>query len=111
MFRWLKSWLGITVLQNELEDTRNALNNFRGYASSKFDNYDRTERADIDVGFRGPCTVILTGVFQGRGYVQFYDVPISDFEYVVKEYKDRRKHNLVRNIDAPPQFFGTFDIR
>lgn len=108
--RAIRKWLGVeedaarSARQIEL-----AMNGLRK-AGEKFDEYDKLNKMDIDASFRGECTVVLTGVFRGKGYVKFYDISTEDFQNIVKEYQERRKHSLVRNIDAPPQFYGAFKL-
>ncbi len=74
---------------------------------------DKLTREDLDVGFRGGSTVVLTGVYRGRGYVQFYDVPPEHFSALVEEFQSRRKEHLIRNIDAPHEMLragGAFTL-
>jgi hypothetical protein len=106
MLNKIKKFLGLDTILTTLTQVQEN----QRFLSHKIDEFDKLKSLDIDVGFRGQCTVVLTGVFQGRGYVKFYDVSREEFEYLVKDYRERKKHSLVRNIDAPPSFYGAFDL-
>lgn len=94
-------------LKNSLRSTQSKLNTIQG----KLEDLDKLTRYDVDVGFRGQCSVVLTGVYKGKGYVQYYDIPYQEFEWMVEDMRERRKYNLIRNVDCPPQFRGCFDIK
>lgn len=102
--RWLIKFLGLDDLQRRCDALERELQHQRR-------EREKFERVDVDAGFRGQNTVILTGVYRGRGYVQFYDVGQAEFLSLVEEYRQRRKNDpRVRNIDAPPNFIGSFPL-
>lgn len=92
--------------ERQIEDIKNGLS----ACGKKFEEYDKLKNMDIDASFRGDCTVVLTGIFKGKGYVRFYDITQKEFEHLVLDYQERRKHSLIRNVDAPPQFYGAFKL-
>ncbi|MCK5613718.1 hypothetical protein KAR91_68270 [Candidatus Pacearchaeota archaeon] len=67
-------------------------------------------RVDADVGVRGNNTIILTGVFRNKAYVKFYDMGDGEFKRLALQLQDMRKYSLIRHIDKPMAFSGTFDI-
>jgi|GEM_PF-6314523 len=107
---WLRDKLGITRLEEKHEDLKNANNFLRRVVEKKFDDLDELTRIDADISNRGQCTVILTGVYRGKAYVQYYDIPTQEFVHLVEEMRQRRKYNLIRNIDHLPSFRGAFDL-
>lgn len=109
--KWLKNLLGITALEEQIADQSKQIKWLSNRVETKFTDYDKLTTRDFDFGYRGNCTVVLTGVFRGRGYVQFYDMPFEQFQNEVERYRDMKKHNLMRNIDGPPNFYGAFNIK
>jgi len=118
--KWLKNklriWLGIGLheemltkyakeigdlkmrcarLEGQLHETQHDVYSLRRTINEYF-------RVDADVGHRGNNTIILTGIYRGRGYVQFYDVGTGQFAETVERMRDMNRCNLLRNIDAPP---------
>ena len=63
---------------------------------------DRTD-VSVDVGYRGPDTVIVTGKYRGVDYVQVYDVTGTEFHHIVQELQEMRKHHKLKAIDHPRQ--------
>lgn len=123
----LRVWLGVADLSDEVYDaikdykhqverldnmnlrlnTRISEATDLGYANRNV--MSEYFRADVDVeGHRGKSTVVLTGIYRGRGYVQFYDISQDEFGYLVERMRDLHKCRLIRTIDAPPQFIGSF---
>jgi hypothetical protein len=68
-------------------------------------------KVDADIGTRGNSTIVLTGVYRDKGYVQFYDVNQEEFSYLVERMNDLHRVNLIRHVDAPQAFRGTFSIK
>lgn len=113
--------LGIIDLENKLakltEEFEAAktkydyfLKNERHKIEQVLDELRDLTRVDADVGFRGNNTIILTGVFRGRAYVQFYDMSKGEFESLAKQLRHMKKYALIRHIDAPTAFKGCFDL-
>lgn len=61
------------------------------------------ERTDVsaDIGVRGPSTIILTGIYKNREYVEIFDMPQKDFNHFVQHLKELKKYHQVKSIDAP----------
>ena len=78
--------------------------------NTKVKELDKYTTIDADIGYRGDCTIILTGVYRGRGYVHFYDIPHEEFRHYVDKFRDQKRHSLIRNIDTPQDFFGNFNL-
>jgi hypothetical protein len=110
MINWLKKILGITALEEENKRLCQVVCTHRKYVKDKIAALQEYTRVDADVGFRGNNTIILTGVYLNRAYVQFYDLGDGEFQRLVRHLKEMKDHALIRNIDAPPAFRGMFDI-
>lgn len=108
--KWLRKWLGfddeVERLYNRISYLERKIKEQKRIIADQITDLQRLTRMDLDVGYRGPNTVILTGVFQGKGYIRFYDVPHPVFERYVMMFKEQAGGggSLIRNIDAPPSF-------
>lgn len=110
MKKWLRDMLGITKLEKENAALRKEVQSHREYVVRKVEELKDYTRVDVDAGFRGDNTIILTGVYRNKGYVRFYDLPDEDFRAMVDQLKHMRSHALIRNIDSLFDFRGTFDL-
>jgi hypothetical protein len=110
VLNWIKRKLGILDLAQENAELRRQLQSHRDFVSAKVAELKDYTRVDADVGIRGNNTIILTGVYRNRAYVQFYDLGDGEFVRLVEHLKDMKGHALIRHIDAPPQFKGMFEI-
>lgn len=110
MLEWIKRKLGILDLERENMELKRQLQSHRDFVSAKVAELKEYTRVDADVGFRGNNTIILTGVYRNRAYVQFYDLGDGEFVRLVEHLKGMKGHALIRHIDAPPQFKGAFEI-
>lgn len=63
----------------------------------------RTE-AHVDVGYKGPSTIVLTGNFRGRDFVEIYQIDQPDFEYLRRTLSEMNRRHQVRRIDGPIEF-------
>lgn len=106
----IRDALGITALQKRLEVSESANALLANKLDNRLNDLQKLSRADIEMGYRGNCTVVLTGVYNGRGYVQFYDVPPDEFRHIVEEYRSRQRHSLLRNIDSPMGMSGSYMV-
>ena len=107
----LKKWLGVSVLEAENLYLRRVIASQADRITDRIAELDKLTAMDVDVGFRGPCTIILSGVFHGRGYVSFYDVDHKEFQDLVNEFKYRRKLGHLRNVDNVPRYAGgSFEV-
>ncbi|AUQ74731.1 hypothetical protein [Phaeobacter piscinae] len=108
--KWLQDRLGITALVKENDRLNGLVKSQSRVIDKRLSELDELTKIDADVGFRGNCTVILTGVYRGRAYVQFYDLAPDHFRRYVEQLRWERKENLIRHVDAPAQFRGAFDL-
>lgn len=106
MINFIKTKLGITTLEEENKYLRSELVRTQTKIDKQIHELDNLTRIDGDMGVRGPCTIILSGVWRGRGYVKFYEMDHREFQRTVKMYQDMRKHNVLRNIDTIPGYRG-----
>lgn len=91
---------GIQELRNRLLTMESRFNKLSKEVEDRINHFTEFTRADADIGFRGNNTIILTGVFKNKGYVEFYDLNNREFEDMVGRMKSMRKDNLIRNIDS-----------
>lgn len=100
---WLQKKLGIIELQQQLVQHENLVKQI----TNELQKYTRV---DADVGFRGNNTIILTGVYRGQAYVQFYDLGKVEFAELVNQLKSMKSYALIRNMDAPIAFKQAFKL-
>jgi hypothetical protein len=106
----IKAWLDIRATELEIEHLRAVILAQTSRITSRMQELDKLTREDVDVGVRGACSVVLTGVYRGRGYVRFYEIPAEDFSHFVEMFRSREKQHLLRNIDVPYMMSGAFDL-
>ena len=124
MKKLLQKWLGIDVLNKNLQNVITSIENTNDhvehelsqhklYVEDKVNHFLDETRIDCELGVRGQNTIVLTGVYKNRGYVEFYDLSNSEFHGFVEMLKFRRKENLIRHIDGPIGFDakGYFGIK
>jgi hypothetical protein len=125
MLKFIKRKLGITTLQTVINDliTENAalkrriqivdesnhrMENYVGGMQNQIDEklkeFQSLHAMDADESYRGQCTIILTGVFRGRGYVKFVDVEHDEFRHMVERFRSRK--SMFRNEDRPQHYTG-----
>jgi hypothetical protein len=107
---WIKEKLGISALEKENAALRQQLQGHERFVNAKMAKLKEYTRVDADLGVRGNNTIILTGVYRGRGYVRFYDLGDGEFMALIEQLKHMKDHALIRNIDKPPQFVGAFEL-
>ncbi len=110
ILQFIKEKLGITKLERENKLLRSQLQSHREYVAEKVGELKDYTRVDADIGYRGNNTIVLTGVYRNKAFVQFYDLSDSDFKDLVEQFKFMKDHALIRHIDSPPSWRGTFDI-
>ena len=118
MKNWIKKVLGIERLEQEIDGLKQEVDLTRVQVISVSEELDsklaelkKYSRVDADVGYRQNNTIILTGVYKNRGYVQFYDLGNEEFERAVEELRHRGKSAIIRNIDSPHRdFIGSFEL-
>lgn len=112
--QWLRKWLGIDddKASNETFNmaTQCHINTMDNRLNKRIAELDNLTRMDADVGCRGECTIILTGVYQGKAYVQYYDVDTYQFKGLVEQMRYENKQHLIRTVDAPRGFKGWFNL-
>ncbi|QJA43021.1 hypothetical protein [Phaeobacter phage MD18] len=97
----LRKWLGIDNSELELALIRRELAVLESRIDQRMKELDRLTKMDADISFRGDCMVVLSGVYRGKGYVQFYEVPAEEFRHIVERYRGMRRSNIIRHMDAP----------
>lgn len=102
--------MGILTIESENNYLKNQLQQHKLFVDNKMAELKQYTRVDADVGFRGNNTIILTGVYNRKGYVHFYDMGDVEFKNLVEQLKYMKKSALIRNVDAPPNFIGNFDL-
>jgi len=118
LIKYIKKLLGIADLEAKIESLesknyslRMDLNFQREEINNKLGELKQFARVDADIGFRGNNTIILTGAYRNKGYVQFYDMGNGEFANLIEELKYRQKSALIRHIDKPAgSFIGEFDL-
>ncbi len=117
LVEWIKNKLGITVINEEIHQLKienvefnSILNHKSKYISSILRDIKKYTTVDADAGIRGNNTIILTGVYRKRAYVQFYDIGDGEFNKLVDMLKSMDKTALIRHIDSVPDFRGSFDL-
>ena len=120
MKKWLQKWLGFnsllqdnTQIKKELSEARLQLLECKQLIFEEINKFTDSVRVDAELGFRGNNTIVLTGVYKNRGYVEFYDLDSTEFHYLVEKLKDMKKEHLIRHIDGPLgfNFKGYFNIK
>jgi hypothetical protein len=110
ILKFLRDKLGITALEQENNSLKYQLSVQSTRLDRRIAELDELTAVDADVGVRGPCTVILTGVYRGNGYVKFYEMPVDEFRRHVDMMLDMQRSSLIRTVDAPPSFMASFPI-
>lgn len=117
MKNFLRSWLGFDQIIQSLEETNKRLNSelaqHKQYVYDQVHKFLDETRIDCEVGVRGNNTVVITGVYKNKGYVEFYDMDAPEFHDFVEQLKYRRKEHLIRHVDGPRGFHfrSYFDIK
>lgn len=111
--KWVNDKLGVTkliantvMMQHEIRILKERLTNLE----EQIHAMDRIDM-DFDLHKRGQNTIVLTGCYKGKGYVQFYDIPHEEFIHYVERLQHERKHNLIRNTDCPPSVKAYFNFK
>lgn len=110
MINWIKEKLGINKLEIENFKFKHSLRMHEQFISNKIAELKEYTRVDADIGFRGNNTIILTGVYRNKAYIRFYDLGNGEFISLVEQLKEMRQQALIRNVDCPYEFRGTFEI-
>ena len=110
MLKWLKEKLGISALEAENKALKIQLQYHKDFVTEKIAELKEYTRVDADVGIRGNNTIILTGVYHKRAFVRFYDMGDGEFQRLVDMVRSMKDHALIRHIDTPPGFCGSFKI-
>jgi len=97
----LKKWLGVSALEGTANLHQHRLDVQRDKIDDRIAELDKLTACDVDVGYRGPCTMILTGVYRGKGYVKFVEMDHDEFRRWVEITRLEERDGLMRNVDAP----------
>lgn len=112
--QWLRKWLGIEgdKVSNETfnRTTQFYVNSMDSRLNKRIAELDNLTRMDADIGCRGECTIILTGVYQGKAYIQYYDVDTYQFKQLVEQMRYENRQHSLRTVDAPKAFKGWFNL-
>ena len=107
MRNWLREkirrWLGVDIIEARYARMADR-------ALDAVETVKQHARLDADVGFRGNNTIVLTGIYRKRAFVRFYDLGDGEFEALVDQLRQMKETALIRHVDAPPQFHGTFEL-
>lgn len=108
MMKWLLHKLGISQLIADFRNQLFVLNDRQTQHELRISrlkdeiNYlNRHLKIDVDVGSRGECTVILTGVYRDRAYVEFYDMSSKEFANFVTQLRHMKKLKHISTLDLP----------
>jgi len=97
----------IEELRDEIETLKREMINLRAGQRAFFQELESHFISDVDISVRGPCTMILTGEYKGRGFIKFYDMDLDEFRARVEEMRGRKS---LRNIDAPHDVLQSFNL-
>ena len=66
---------------------------------------------DVDVSMRPgqPNTIILSGLYRGRAYINVFEIKTEDMYDLIRHLKDLQQWGQVRHLDAPPTFHALFE--
>jgi hypothetical protein len=110
IIQWVKNKLGISRLECDIKAINAQQRELHKFIDNRLQEMNELTRVDADVGYRGNNTIILTGVFRNKAYVRFYDMGDGEFERLVLQIHDMQKHSLIRHVDKPYDFHGTFNL-
>jgi hypothetical protein len=110
MKKIIKKILGITKLEEKIINLQLRIIQHEEFVINKMAELKEYTRVDADVGIRGNNTIILTGVYHKKAYVQFWDIGDGEFEKLADYLRHMQNYALLRNIDAPPMFKGMFNL-
>ncbi len=102
--------MGIKALEDQNIWLKDMLKLQQNYVTDKLAELKDYTCVDADIGIRSNNTIILTGIYKRRAYVHFYDMGSEEFEETVERLRRMKDHCLIRNIDAPANFRGMFNI-
>lgn len=111
--RWLRGKtqdaLGITALQSQVRDLQVEVRNLNCRVELVRKVHDLLT-ADVDLAptERTRSSVILTGMYRGRGFVQVYDMGEGEFRHLVEQMRDMKRGGYLRNVDHPPTFNASY---
>ena len=57
-----RNWLGVVDLERENAALRQLIGRQSKRVTERIAELDKLTKVDVDIGMRGPCTVILSGV-------------------------------------------------
>ena len=69
------------------------------------------ERATVgvDVGLRDASHVIVIGRYNGRDYVQTFDVPETELRFLIDNLRHLARTATIRRVDGPPHVKAVFE--
>lgn len=116
MINWIKHKLGISVLESRVDYLEGEVKlleervlRYKQYVDNHIKELERYTAVDADIS-RSGSSIILTGVYKGKGYVRFYDLSQEDFIHFVETVKWMTKEKALRVVDKPYWFNGSFEL-
>ena len=109
LIHWIKEKLGITALEQRHEKLIRQVKNQQDFIAIQTAELKKFTKVDADIEYQSNNTIILTGRYQNRGYVRFFDMGDGEFEKLTKQLCHMEKYAQVRHLDAPMNFHEKFD--
>lgn len=101
----VKTWQNeVSDIRYLIKDARNIAEDARDSAADSREFIKARTDVSVDMGIRGPSTVIVTGIYKNKEYVEVFDVTGEDFNYLINMLRDMQKHHRIKSIDAPYGF-------
>ena len=106
---WIQDKIGITALQNELDEHRLWISECETKSRFAVENSNEAvsiikERTDVhvDVSYRRdkPTQAILAGKYKGRDYVRIFDIPADSMKHLLDQLVDMEKYATVSRADV-----------
>ena len=113
IIKWFKDKLGVNQVENKVDTLIGENRRLEIELNKLHSEIHAMDKIDIDVNAyrRGQNTIVLTGYYKGKGYVEFYDIPHEEFLYYVERLQYEKRNNLIRNVDCPPQIKAYFNFK
>lgn len=112
LIAWVKKLL--TVVREHEADVETLTELINARANDLYRRVEQAEKlirdrttVDVDVGFSGGCTVIVTGRYRDADYVNVHTIRPEDFRALVELLREMERFANLRHIDAAPEFRAT----
>ena len=113
MIEWIKSKLGIIDINKELMNIRHEIKDLENAILAESEAIERSldqlkkfTKMDVDLNVveRDGNTVIFTGYYNNKQWVEFVDLSRADFNQAIDYIRSMKKHSDLRIVDAPINF-------